>query len=222
LLATQCKNYAQILAELIVSLVCGAIKVFGFNVNLLRIMKKTKPKIISVKTVAQSRLFKTEAVELEFANGAQTTFERLCGSGAVMVIAVHDDHVYLIKEYAVGVEKYLLGFVKGRLETGESPETGANREIQEEIGFAANKLEYLRSVAVAPGYTNFHTHIVIASDLYASVKPGDEPEQLEVVKVPVQELDSLMQRDDFIESRSLLGLYLLKDWLAQSLPDSKI
>ena len=152
---------------------------------------------------------------LEFDNGEQVAFERLCGSGAVMVIAVHDRHLYLVKEYAVGVEKYLLGFVKGRLEKGENPKQGANREIQEEIGFAAKKLDYLRKVAVAPGYTNFHTHIVIASDLYPSSLAGDEPEELEVIKVSLDELDSLMERDDFIESRSLLGLYLLKDWLTQ-------
>ena len=176
-------------------------------------MNTSKPKILSVKTVGNSRLFKTEEVNLEFANGEKVAFERLCGSGAVMVIAVHESQLYLIKEYAVGVEKYLLGFVKGRLEQGEDALQGANREIQEEIGFAANKLEYLRTVAVAPGYTNFHTHIVIATDLYPSLLPGDEPEALEVIKVPFDQLDELLDRDDFIESRSLLGLYLLKDWL---------
>ena len=176
-------------------------------------MSKSNPKILAVKTVANSRLFKTEEVELEFANGERTRFERLCGTGAVMVIAVDKTHVYLIKEYAVGVEKYLLGFVKGRLEAGEEPQQGANREIREEIGYAANKLEYLRTVAVAPGYSNFHTHIVIASELYPSRLPGDEPEELEVVKVPLEQLDSLFEREDFIESRSLLGLYFLKDWL---------
>ena len=178
-------------------------------------MKNAKPNILSVRTVANSRLFKTEEVNLEFANGEQVTFERLCGTGAVMVIAVHDNHVYLIKEYAVGIEKYILGFVKGRLEQGEDPQQGANREIQEEIGFAAKTLVYLRKVAVAPGYSNFHTHIVIASDLYPSRLPGDEPEELQVIKVPLDELDSLLIRDDFIESRSLLGVYLLKDWLAR-------
>lgn len=178
-------------------------------------MKNSKPNILSVKTVSNSRLFKTEEVNIEFASGERVTFERLCGSGAVMVIAVHENHVYLVREYAVGVDRYLLGFVKGRLEHGESPQQGANREIQEEIGFAAGKLDYLRKVAVAPGYTNFHTHIVIASDLYPSHLEGDEPEKLEIIKVPLNKLDSLFGRDDFIESRSLLGVYLLIDWLAK-------
>ena len=176
-------------------------------------MSKPLPKILDVNTVANSRLFSTEEVHLEFANGEQARFERLCGSGAVMVIAIDNDSLYLIKEYAVGVEKYLLGFVKGRLESGENPQQGANREIREEIGYAANKLEHIRTVAVAPGYTNFHTHIVIASDLYPSRLPGDEPEELEVITMPLAQIDQLFQREDFIESRSLLGLYLLKDWL---------
>jgi len=179
-------------------------------------MAKKNPKILSVETIANSQLFKTEEVQLEFENGQQVAFERLCGSGAVMVIAISNSDLFLIKEYAVGVERYLLGFVKGRLEIGEEIEAGANREIQEEIGYAANKLEYLRTVAVAPGYANFHTHIVIASELYPNRKPGDEPEELEVVKVPLTEIDALLDHEDIIESRSLLGIYLLKDWLAKN------
>ncbi len=178
-------------------------------------MIKEKPKILAVKTVANSRLFKAEEVKLEFANGERIAFERLCGSGAVMVIAVSETELFLIREYAVGVERYLLGFVKGRLEQGEDIEDGANREIQEEIGYAANKLEYLRTIAVAPGYTDFHTHIVIASELYPSRIPGDEPEELEVVRVPLTDIDELLDHQDVIESRSLLGIYLLKDWLAK-------
>ncbi len=178
-------------------------------------MTKSKPKILSVKTVANSRLFKTEEVKLEFANGEKVAFERLCGSGAVMVIAISETDMFLIREYAVGVERYLLGFVKGRLEQGEAIEQGANREIQEEIGFAANKLEFIRTVAVAPGYTNFHTHIVIASELYPSRISGDEPEELEVIKVPLSDIDQLLDHPEVIESRSLLGIYLLKDWLAK-------
>ncbi len=178
-------------------------------------MSKQKPKILSVETVANSRLFKTEEVQLEFSNGERAAFERLCGSGAVMVIAVSETDLFLIREYAVGVERYLLGFVKGRLEPGENIEDGANREIREEIGLASSNLEFIRTVAVAPGYTNFHTHIVIASDLYPSRIAGDEPEELEVVKVPLTDIDDLLNHPEIIESRSLLGLYLLKDWLAE-------
>ena len=132
-----------------------------------------------------------------------------------MVIAVSDTDLFLIREYAVGVERYLLGFVKGRLEQGENIEDGANREIQEENGYASNKLEYLRTVAGAPGYTIFHTHIIIANELYPNRLTGDEPEELEVVKVPLADIDQLLDNEDVIESRSLLGIYLLKDWLAK-------
>ena len=176
-------------------------------------MTDQNPKIVSVQTVSNSKLFRTEQVNLEFANGEQAQFERLCGNGAVMVIALTESEVFLVKEYAVGVEKYLLAFVKGRLEAGESIIDAANREIQEEIGFAATNLEFLRTVAVAPGYTNFHTHIVIATDLYPSRLCGDEPEELQVLRVPLDQLDNLLKHEDFIESRSLLGVYLLKDWL---------
>ena len=83
-------------------------------------------------------LFKIEQLDLEFSNGETRVFERMAGSGrgAVMVVPfINDDEFLLVREYAAGTHTYELGFPKGLIDPGESPEVAANRELKEEIGF---------------------------------------------------------------------------------------
>lgn len=105
-----------------------------------------KPTILNVETVAQSRLFSVESVDLEFSNGVRRVYERMRPSTreAVMIVPIVDDHLILIREYAVGTESYELGFSKGLIDPGESVFEAANRELKEEVGFGANDLTFLK------------------------------------------------------------------------------
>jgi len=162
-------------------------------------------------------LFRVEQIDLEFANGERRTYERLIsrGVGAVIVVAMpDDDHVLLIREYACGVHRYELGLPKGRLEPGESYTEGANRELQEECGYGARSLTELGHLTLAPGYMTHRTHVILARDLYESRLPGDEPEEIEVVRWPMNDLVSLIRREDCSEGRSIAALYMARDMLA--------
>ena len=170
-----------------------------------------KPKILAQRSVAQSRLFHVEELQLRFSNGEQRTFERLAsrGNGAVLVVPVRDDnHVLLIREYAAALDRYELGFPKGLIEADESPEQAANREIKEEIGYGSRQLEPLTIMSLAPGYIAHQTRVILARDLYPERLPGDEPEPLEVVPWALDQLSELLQRDDFTEARSIAALFL--------------
>lgn len=162
-------------------------------------------------------LFTIEQLDLEFSNGERRVYERLVsrGLGAVIVVPVRDDgQVLLVREYAVGLHHYEIGLVKGRLEAGESLLEGAQRELQEEAGFAARDLRELTQLSLAPGYMTHVTHVVLARDLYPSRLPGDEPEELEVVPWPLEKLDELTARSDCTEGRTIAALYIARDFLA--------
>ena len=114
-----------------------------------------KPSVTDCKVVAQSRLFQVEQLDITFSNGQQVEYERIKGSsrGGVMVVALQDDDTLLmVREYSAGVERYELMFPKGRIETDEPAVEAANRELQEEVGFAARKLTLVKSMTLAPGY----------------------------------------------------------------------
>lgn len=177
---------------------------------------KKPPKIIASKTLAQTRIFTIEQMQLLFSNGKTVEYERICSSpgGAVLIVPLMDDKtIILIREYCGGVQRYEIAFPKGRVEAGESVTASANREIMEEIGFGARRVEFVKSVTVSPGYMSHHTHIVLASDLYPKKLPGDEPETIETLYWNLDKLDDLLNNDEFTEARSIAALYLLKNRL---------
>lgn len=157
-----------------------------------------------------------EQLDLEFSNGERRQFQRLHGRGhgAVVVVPMLDDEtVLLVREYAAGLHRYELGLVKGRIDAGESPIEAANRELQEEAGYAARSLTHLRALSLAPTYMSHQTQLVIARDLYPQRLPGDEPEPLDVVPHRLDALHELVLREDFSEGRSIAALFIAREWL---------
>ena len=155
------------------------------------------PEILATETVARSRLFRVEKVDLRFANGVEVEFERVPsgGHGSVLIVPMLDaDTCLLVREYAAGTHRYELGCPKGVVEAGEDPLAAANREIMEEVGHGARRLTLLRSATIAPGYF--------------------APEAIEVVPWRLSELDALLARPDFTEARSIAALFLARAALA--------
>ena len=176
------------------------------------------PQILKTTVVARSRLFNIESVDLRFSNGNEVSFERLVGQGTGSVLVVPlpaVDQLLLVREYAVGLQRYELGFVKGRIDAGETPDQAAHRELREETGFAAGVIERLATVSLTPAYSNYQTHVFIAQDLFESPLDGDEPETLETAQWPLADLCGLRAREDFSDARSLLATYLVAEKLGQ-------
>ncbi|MDU5748325.1 MAG: ADP compounds hydrolase NudE, partial [Haemophilus parainfluenzae] len=147
--------------------------------------------------------------------GIDRTYERFrpFNRDSVMVIAIDGEDLLLVREYAVGTEQYELGFVKGGMDTGETPEQSANRELQEEIGFGAKKWTFLRTMKINPQIMGHKMHVLLGEDLYPNKLEGDEPEPLEIVRYPLSQLDALLDSDEFNEARNLAALYSLCEHL---------
>lgn len=177
---------------------------------------REKPICLQKTIVAKSRLFTIEEMHLQFSNGEKRIFERIPtrGFGSVLVIALTaHETLLLVKEYASGTDSYELGFPKGIIEKGETIFQAANRELQEEVGFAAKEFHFIKRVTLAPAYFAANMEIVFARELYPSRLQGDEPEPPELVEWPLYASDELLQRPDFTEARSIAALLLIKQWL---------
>ena len=175
------------------------------------------PRILATHAADSTPFLRVERVDLEFANGERRTFERLMpsGLGAVIIVPMLDaDTVLLVREYAVGVERYELGLPKGRLDRDETVEQGANRELKEEVGYGARRLRILTTLSLSPAYMTHMTHVVLAEGLYPERLPGDEPEELEVVPWKLSELHALLAREDVSEGRSIAALFIAREHLA--------
>lgn len=174
------------------------------------------PELTAVRTVARTRFFRIEEMDLRFSSGEERTYERLAGGGrsAVIVVAVNpQDELMLIREYAAGFHEVQLTLVKGASEGAESLEQAANRELKEEVGFGARNMRFLKSLTVAPGHMGFTINVMLARDLYPESLPGDEPEPPEIVTWPLARLDELLASPDFTEARAIAALCVARPLL---------
>jgi ADP-ribose diphosphatase len=166
---------------------------------------RQKPQILSVRTAARSRLFHIESVQLKFANGSRREFER---------IAAGPRAVLLVREYAVGLDRFELSLPMGRIEPGESAIAAANRELMEETGFSAAHLRSLQTLTLAPGIFGYQAEIILATELTPCALEGDEPEPLELVYWPLARLDQVASTGEISEARTLAALFLARSMLA--------
>lgn len=169
------------------------------------------PKITCNETVAKSRLFEIEQLDIVFSNGEQRVFERMkpANHNSVMIVPITaNNDLLLIREYAAGTESYELGFPKGLIDAGETAEQAANRELKEEVGFGAKQLIPLKEVVLAPSYFSSNMTLFLAKGLYPESMPGDEPEPLQIIRWPLAQAEELLSHADFRESRAIAALML--------------
>ena len=179
------------------------------------------PIILNKTTIATTRIFHIESLDIQFSNGEIRNYERLArktNGGAVLIVPMIDNEtVLLIKEYSAGVHRYEIGLPKGKVDPDETFLDAANRELKEEIGFGARKLYHLSTFSLAPSYLEHTTEIIIAQDLYLDKLTGDEPEELEVIPWKINKINELVANEICTEAGSIAALFMTLEYLKKAL-----
>jgi 8-oxo-dGTP pyrophosphatase MutT (NUDIX family) len=126
--------------------------------------------------------------------------------GAVGVVVLDGERLWLVRQprEAIGSPD-LLELPAGKLdEEGEDPLETAKRELAEEIGKAANNWKHLTTFYASPGFSDEQIHVYLATDLYDEQADTHEIERIEIVKVPLHELDEVIRAN--CDSKTLVGL----------------
>ena len=165
------------------------------------------PKILNEKSIFKTRLFNIKEAEIKF-DDKILKYEIISGNGqgAVLIVPILGDEIIFIKEYAAAVDDYMITFPKGKIDKDESMYEAANRELQEEIGYKANDVKFIKKIHLAPGYINHVTYIMFAQNLQSSNLPGDEPEVIEQIRVNKTELKKFLETSEIIDSRVYAAL----------------
>src|SRR6185503_12980851 len=148
---------------------------------------KELPRIINSQKVYDGRQFK---VTVDTISEGELTYQRevVHHFGSAVIIPVFDDGtVALVRQYRHPAVRYLLEAPAGTLEDRELPELGAARELEEEIGFVADRLEKLSEFFVSPGFLEEKMHVYLATGLTEKNQRLEEDEILEVVRLPIAE-----------------------------------
>ena len=165
------------------------------------------------KTVYEGKIATVRVDEFRFDDGEEAEREIVEHPGAVGVVAHDGETLYLVRQPREPVnDPALLELPAGKLdEEGEAPLDAAKRELAEEIGKGARNWQHLTSFYTSPGFTDEECHLFMATNLYDEEADADEDERIEIVEVPLSDLDSVIR--DCRDSKTLVGLL----WLRASL-----
>ena len=150
-----------------------------------------------------------------------TEFERdiVHHPGAVSVVPVVDDgdSVLLVRQFRAPIGDDLLEIPAGKRDVaGEPPEVTARRELEEEVGMRAGRLEKLAAFYNTPGFCDELHHVYMALDLEPCAKSlqGVEEQHMKVEKVGLQEAAQMITEGAIVDAKTVIGLLLARDALA--------
>lgn len=126
-------------------------------------MDSLEEKTLHVETVYEGRVVTLKRHRVRLPDGNESWREVVEHPGAVAVLPVlPDGRIWLIRQYRKPAEEVLVEVPAGKLEPGELPEAAVRRELQEETGLAAERLQFLFSFYTSPGFANEIIHLYIA------------------------------------------------------------
>jgi 8-oxo-dGTP pyrophosphatase MutT (NUDIX family) len=161
---------------------------------------------VNSDTVWQGRIATVRVDRFRYDDGEEADREIVAHPGSVAIVAHDGKQLYLVRQPREAVnEPDLLELPAGKLdEDGEGPLDTAKRELAEEIGKGARSWTHLTSFYTSPGFVDEECHVFVATDLYDESADADEDERIEIVTVPLTELDEAIRgcRD----AKSLAGL----------------
>lgn len=154
--------------------------------------------------------FSVHALEIRDRQGQSRTKEVIRHPGAVVLLPVlSDGRVVMIENHRHSVGQTLLELPAGTIESGEPPESTAARELIEETGYQAGKLEKLHEFYSCPGICDELMHLYIATDLTAGEPDREATEQIENRIVSRDEVTQLISLGEIRDAKTLVGLYAL-------------
>ena len=167
------------------------------------------PQPISQEIVYSGRIIDARVDTVLMPDGSRITRELVHHPGAVAIVPIDDDdNVLMVRQYRYAAGQSLLEIPAGVLEDGESPDDTAQRELQEEVGFASRNLRALGGLYSSPGFCDEFLYMYIARDLVASSLPGDDDEDISVERIPISRIDRLIRVGEIQDAKTVAGLLM--------------
>ena len=164
-------------------------------------------KTINSKEVYTGRIIKVREDQVLLSNGNQAEREIVMHPGGVTVIAIaDDDSILLVQQYRKPAEESLFELPAGKLEIGEDPLESAKRELIEETGYQAGKIDHLFTFYTSPGFCDEVIHLYIARNLKDVGVNPDQDEILENHSIKKEDIIEMIKTGKIKDSKTIIGL----------------
>ena len=174
-------------------------------------MSDLKESTISTTVVYKGDFLDVRRDEVLLPNGKTGTREWINHPGAVVIIPIlPDGEIALIKQFRYAAGSEFIELPAGKLDAGEDPEKCALRALEEEIGYRANKINFLANIHPAIGFTNEIMGVFLAENLEKTEHNRDNDEFLELVPTTLTEALNLVWENKITDVKSIIGLLWLQ------------
>ena len=164
------------------------------------------PKIVASEKVFAGRVFDVTVDSVREADKTYTREVVHHRGSAVILPAFDDGTIALVRQYRHPAVKYLLELPAGTLNNRERPDEGAARELQEELGVVADKLEKLCEFFVSPGFLAEKMWLYLATDLQETNQSLEDDELIEIVRVPIRRALQMISDGEIEDAKTIIGL----------------
>jgi ADP-ribose pyrophosphatase len=173
--------------------------------------------LLTSEILMQGRAFKIRRDTLKTPDGRETKFEIIEHGGSVVLIPVDENNeIHFVRQYRHAAGMDLLELPAGTRDGEEPFEECAAREIREETGMEAGRLEKVGEFYLAPGYSSEFMVVYLATDLKHNPLDADDDEFLTVEKIPVMKALALAERGEMPDAKSLAALLMARPLLEKS------
>jgi ADP-ribose pyrophosphatase len=170
-----------------------------------------EPQTISTQTIYTGKVFDIRVDEID-EGGVEYKREIVVHKGSAVVMPVFPDGtIALVRQYRHAAGEYLLEIPAGTLEIGEDPLAGAVRELEEEIGVTAEKIEKLCEFYVSPGFLTEKMHLYVASDLTEVGQKLETDEILTVERHTVPALLKMIQTNQIQDAKTIIAVLICQN-----------
>jgi ADP-ribose pyrophosphatase len=171
--------------------------------------------VLSTEQAFDGRVVKVFIDKVRLPDGRTATWERVKHPGAVGMVPLTDEgDILMVKQYRQAVRGVLLEIPAGKLDSGESPEDTAKRELVEEVGMKAADWIPLAEFYNSPGYSDERFYLYLARRLSPEAGETEPDEFLEVVSIPLEGALDLVADGSIRDAKSIIGITLARSFLA--------
>ena len=165
------------------------------------------------RTTHEGEMVSVRIDEFRHEDGETAEREIVAHPGAVAIVAHDEERFFMVRQPREPVgEDSLLELPAGKLdEEGETPLEAAKRELVEEVGIKAAEWRELKTLYTSPGFSDEQVYLFVATDLTEVDPQPSEGERIEIVEVPIDDLDQTI--NDCADAKSLVGLLLFRSEL---------
>lgn len=164
-------------------------------------------KTLSSEMIYEGAILNLRRDKVEVINGRTSHREIVEHNGGVAMIAIKEDgKVIMVRQFRKPIEKVIMEIPAGKIEKGEEPYNTAVRELKEETGYTAGKIEYLTKFYPSVGYSKEVLYIYLCTDLVAGETEFDENEALDIFEMDLDELFKMAANGEIEDAKTVIAI----------------